>query len=147
MDLPIVYMKPQRSPHNVEALNTGGARVHNQHIASGIADNLENMRMSADENIRFVFIDQSTGLHIIPARISSDVSHQDLHSFTLEEPVDRMGEAKIEVIAIAGNTNQGLEGSDLLRQVHSTAKITSVPYLVHWFKEITELLIENAVGI
>jgi hypothetical protein len=75
------------------------------------------------------------------------MGHKHLQPFTFEEPVDRMCVAEIEVVAISRHPYKRLEGGNLLRQFHTSAEITGVPYLVHRLKEITELLVEHTVGI
>ena len=103
--------------------------------------------MSADKNVRFMRIDKSSCGSVIPSRITADMSHQHLHSLTLENPVYGMDITQIVIVAVARNSHQRLECRNLLRQFHATTEITGMPYLVYRFKKITELLREHPVRV
>lgn len=147
VDPAIVNMESQCCPDYMEALDAGSSRIDDQHIPFWITDYFQNMGMAAYEYIRLITVYEFTGSGIISTRITSDMGHQYLHAFTLEEAVKRMSETKVMVVTVSGYAHKRLESSYFLCQFHSPAEVTGMPYLVHRFKELTELRVENPMRI
>ena len=105
------------------------------------------MGMPAYENIRMISVYEFTGTRIITSGISADMSHENLHSLTFKETVQRMNVTQVVVVTIARNSYQRLETAYFLCQFHSPAKIPGVPYLVHGLEEVLELPTEDAVRV
>jgi len=80
-------METQCGPYNMKALDAGSPRVEDQHIPLLVTDNLKDMRMSAYEQIRMIFIYELQCPGVIPSGITAYVDHEHLHSFALEEAV------------------------------------------------------------
>ena len=148
MDFSLFYLESESCADYMESLDSGSTRVQDKHSsARGIPHDLEDMRMAADEYVGTILIYQLTGLGIISSRISSHMSHKDLHAFALEETVERMFEAKGVVVAVAGDSDQRLELRDFGGHVHAAAEISGVPYLVDRLKECLETVVEDTMGV
>ena len=147
MDIAIVYMKSERRPDNMESLDAGSSGIDHQHIPFGVTHDLQYMRMTADENIRPIFLDQFQGTCIVPSGITADMGHQYLHTLALEETVEGVNEAKVVIVAITGNTYQRLETSNHFSEIHSTAEVPGVPDLVDRCKKFLETVVKDAVSI
>ena len=142
-----IYLESEGSSYQMEALDTCGTWIYDQHVALGISHHLQYMRVATDKNIGAKFVYQPAGPRIVSARITADMSHQNLQSLAFEEPVDRMFKTQIIVVAITGNTQQRLELRNLLGQVHSPAEISCMPDLINRLEEIPELRAEDSVRI
>ena len=140
-------METQCRPYNMKALDAGCSGIHYQHVSFRIPHDFQDMGMSADEEIRTIFVYKPAGARIITAGIASDMGHEHFHSLTFKEPVKRMNEPEVMVVTIAGNTLQWLEGGNLSRQIHPPAEITGMPDLIDRLQKFTEWSIKNAVGI
>jgi hypothetical protein len=147
VDFPVIYMKSQSRPYNMKALDSSCSGIDDQHIPLRIPYDLEDMRVPAYEYIGMQFVYQLAGARVISPGISSYMGHQDLHSFTLEETMERMGEAQIVIVTVSCHSDQRLEGSHLSSKLHTSPEITGVPYLIHLGEELPELRIENAVSV
>jgi hypothetical protein len=75
------------------------------------------------------------------------MGHQHFHALAFEETMQGMVKAQVMIITIARYSDKRLEFRNLLRQVHSSAKIPRMPDLVHRLKKFTELLTEHPVRI
>jgi hypothetical protein len=75
----------------MKALNSSGSRIKYQHVALGISDNLKNMGMSAHKYVRLQFVYELPRPDIISTGITSDMYHEYLEPFALEEAMNRMG--------------------------------------------------------
>ena len=148
MDFSLFYLESESCADYMETLDSGSTRVQDKHSsASGIPHDLEDMRMAADEYVGMILIYQLTGLGVISSRISSHMSHQDLHAFALEETVERMFDPKGVVVAVASDSDQRLELRDFGGHVHAAAEISGVPYLVDRLKECLETVVEDTMGV
>ena len=147
MDSALVNMEPQRSPYNMEALDSGCTRIDYKHITLCVTHDLQDMRMSAHEYIRTVAVYKFTGAHIIASRIATHMGHEHLYSFTFEESVQRVDESQLMVVAIACDSHERFKRGNLFSQIHTSTEITCVPYLVDWLKKILELMAEHAMCI
>ena len=147
MDSALVYMESQRCPDNMEALDSGSSGIDYKHITLCVTHNLQDMGMAAYEYIRTIAVYQFTGTHIIASRIATHMGHEHLYSFTFEESVQRVDESQLMVVAVASHSYKRLELSNLFCQVHTSAEISCVPYLVDWLKKILELMAEHAMCI
>ena len=147
MDFPRLYMKSQSGSDQMKTLDSRSTRVQDQHVPLWIAHNLQDMGMTADKDIRAKFVYQFPCPRVISARIASDMGHQHFHALAFEETMQGMLKAQVMIITIARYSDKRLEFSNLLRQVHSSAKIPRMPDLVHRLKKFTELLTEHPVRI
>ena len=148
MDFSLFYLESESCADYMESLDSGSTRVQDKHSsARGIPHDLEDMRMAADEYVGMILIYQLTGLGIIPSRIPAHMGHKNLHAFALEETVERMFEAKGVVVAVTGDSDQGLELRDFGGHVHAAAEISGVPYLVDRLKESLETVVEDTMGV
>lgn len=143
----LIYMKTDCGTDYVESLNSGCTGIYHQHIPFIITHYLENMGMPTYENIRMEFVDQPACRRVIAARIATYMSHKHLHAFTFEEPVKRMGVAQIIIVTITSHAKEGLESGNIFSQIHSSPKITCVPYLIHFSKEVSEFFTEHSMSI
>lgn len=146
-NLSFINVKPQSRPDKVKALYAGSTGIHYQHVPFRITHHLQDMRMTAYEYIGTIPVYQDTCLYVISPRITSYMGHKNLHPLAFKETVQRVYETKVVVIAIAGNTDNRLEGGQLFSQVHASAEITGMPYLVHRLKKLAELPAEYAMRI
>lgn len=131
----------------MKPLNSSSSGIDYQHIPLGITHDLQDMGMSAYEYIRPVFVYQLSRPRIITARIASDMGHEHLHAFAFEETMERVDEAKVVIVAIAGYTDQRLELRNLFRQIHTSPEISRMPDLIDRRKKLLELRVEDAMGI
>lgn len=131
----------------MEALDSSRPRIDNKHITLRITHDLKYMRMTTNENIRTIFIDQFPGFRIVTSRIAADMGHEDLHALTLEESVKRMDETQFMIVTIARHPQQWLECGDLLCQSHAPSEVSGMPYLVDRGKKLLETGIKDAMGI
>lgn len=147
VDSALVDMEAEGCPHQMEALNPGSSRIDYQHVTFLIPDNLQNVRMAADENIRLVAVNQLKRIPVVFPGIAADVCHKDLHTLALEKTVDGMFVAKVEIVAISCHTHQRLELGNDRSKGEPSPKIAGVPYLVDRFEEVAKWSIKNSVGI
>ena len=54
-------LEAQGGADHMETLDSGCSRIYHQHVAFRIADNLEDMRVSADEYIGTIHVDEFPG--------------------------------------------------------------------------------------
>ena len=73
VDIPVVDVEADGGADLMESLDTGGSRVDGEHIVFLVEDDLEYVRMSADEDVRQVGIDKGERLEIIASGIASYV--------------------------------------------------------------------------
>ena len=64
--------EPQRRTYHMKTLNSSRPWIYHKHVPLYIPDDLENMGMTADKDVRFIFINQGTGSCVISSRISSE---------------------------------------------------------------------------
>jgi hypothetical protein len=148
MDTAVINMEAQCCPDYVKALNTGRSGIHYQHAATPVVSyNLEDMRMAAYKQVRSISVYKFPGTGIVLSRITSDMSHKDLYSFTFKETMQRMFKPEIIVITVACHSHKRFEGCDLLSQVHAATKITCMPDLVHRLEKATEAGVKYSVCI
>ena len=146
MDIPVVDVEADGSADLVESLDTGGSRVDGEHIVFLVEDDLEYVRMSADEDVRQVGVDKLEGLVVVPAGIASYVHHQHFLVLTFEKLRVRDPGAYRSPVAVAVDAFQRFERR-YLQQGLLIAEVPRVPYLVHRFKKLPERVIEPAVCI
>lgn len=101
VDVSVVQMKPQSCPDKMITLDSRSARIDNEHIPFGVPDHLKNVRMAANKYVRLISFYQREGRTVIPGRITTYMSHQHLHPFTLEKAVQRIVIPQVEIVAIA----------------------------------------------
>ncbi len=148
MDSAVFYPEPEGSTDNMEALDTGSTWIEHKHIPSfNITDNLQDMRMAADEDIGSVTVDELSCARIISPRIPTYMSHKDLHALALEETMQGMVETKVMIITVASYTDQRLELRYFRRQIHTSAEIAGMPDLIDRFKEFLEAGVKHSVGV
>ena len=148
MDTAVINMEAQCCPDYVKALNTGRSGIHYQHAATPVVSyNLEDMRMAAYKQVRSISVYKVPGTGIVLSRITSDMNHKDLYSFTFKETMHRMVVTETMIITVPRNADQWLECSNLSGQFQSPAEITGMPYLVHLRKEVLEFLGEHSVCV
>ena len=147
VDSALVDMEAEGCPYQMEALNPGSSRIDYQHVTFLIPDNLQNVRMAADENIRLVAVNQLKRIPVVFPGIAADVCHKDLHPLALEKTVDGMFVAEVEIVAISRHTHQRLELGNDRSKGEPSSEITGVPYLVDRFEEVAKWSIKNSVGI
>lgn len=148
MDFSLFYLESEGCTDYMESLDSGSTRVQDKHSsASGVPHDFQDMRMAADEYVGTILIYQLTGLGIIPSRIPAHMGHKDLHAFALEETVERMFEPKGVVVAVTGDSDQGLELRDFGGHVHAAAEISGMPYLIDRLKECLETVVEDTMGV
>lgn len=147
MDPAIVYMKPQRSPYDMESLYSGCTGIDDHHVPLRITHDLQDMGMAAYEYVRLQLVYEPARPRIVSSGISADVGHENVHTLAFEEAVQRMGETQVVVVTIACNAFERLECSDLIRQFKSAAEVPGMPDLVHRPKKLLERFIEDTVGV
>ena len=144
---PVIYMEPQRRTHKMEALYARGTRIEDQHITPGIPHYLQYVRVTADKDIWPELVDQGSGPGIVSARITADVSHQNLHSLTFETPVKRVSEPQVMIVTIACHPDKRLVGGHFLCKLQSASEVSGMPDLIHRIEEFTELRAEHAMRV
>ena len=143
---PLLHMKPQRRPHDMKTLYAGCSRIDYEHIALEVIDHLEDMGMSAHEDVGTVLVDESPCTRVISPRISADMGHEHLCSGTLKQLVLRIFKPYVISVAIPVNGFQRLEcGNGFCRG--KIAEIAGMPYLVNGSKKIPEWSVEDAVCV
>ena len=147
VDPTLIYLEPEGSTYHMKSLYSGRSRIYRQHIPPVVAHHLQNVGMTADKDIRLMKIYEFPGADIVSARISSDMHHQDLESFTLKDPVQRMDEAQLMIITISRHSFKRLEGRNLFRKAESATEISGMPDFIDRFKEVTELSVKDSVCI
>lgn len=147
MDVTLLYLEAQGSPDNMESLDSGSSGIDHQHIAARIPHDLQNMGMTAHEDVRFVLVYQHLGTGIIPSWISADMGHQDLHALAVKEAVKRVLEAQGMVVAVSCDSQKRFEPRYLGGHFHAAAEIPCMPDLVDRFQEFPDAGVENAVGV
>lgn len=131
----------------MEALDSGGSGIDHQHIPPGITHHLEYMRMTAYKYVRTELFDEPSCTWIVFSGIAPDVCHKYLKPSAFEETVQRMDEAQVVIVAVAGHTHQRLEPGNIFSQIHTSTEISCVPDLVDRLQKVPERLIENPVSI
>lgn len=131
----------------MKALNSSGSRIKYQHIALRIPYDLKDMGMSAHEYVRFQFVYELPRPDIISTGITSDMYHEYLEPFALEEAMDRMSIAQVVVVTVSGDADKRLEGRDFLCGLKTASEIAGMPHLVNRSKKFLELLAEYAMRI
>ena len=131
----------------MEALDSGCSRIDYKHITLCVTHDLQDMRVTADKNIWFIFINQFLCPDIISSGISADMGHQNLHTLTLEKTMKRVDEAEVVIVTIAGDTCQRLETGNLCSKIHPPAEIPGMPYLIDRFKKLLEAIIKYSVCV
>lgn len=147
MDFSFVYMKSDSSPDEMKPLDSCGTGIDHEHIPFLVSDDLQDVGMATDEDVRTMHVDQLAGMIVILAGIAADMRHEHLQAFAFEDTMDRMDEAEVVVVAVSGDSEKGLESTDLLRKLKSSAEVSGMPDLVHRLKKIAELPAEYAVGV
>lgn len=147
MNATVVNMKSQCCPDYMKTLNACSSRIDDQHISFRVTDYFQDMRMATYEYIRLITVYKFTGSRVISARIASDMGHQYLHAFTFKEAMKRMNETKVMIVTVSGNARKRLEGGYLFSQFHSPTEVAGMPYPVHRFEELAELLVKNPMRI
>jgi hypothetical protein len=105
------------------------------------------MGMPAHEEVRLQFVYELTRPYIISSRISTNMNHKHLESFTFKKTMNRMGETQVIVVTVSGYAHKRFEGSDFLCSLKTAAEIASMPHLVNRSKKFLELLAEYAMRI
>ena len=147
VDSALVDMEAEGCPHQMEALNPGSSWIDYQHIALLVPNNLQDVRMAADENVWLVAVNQLKCIPVVFPGIAADVCHKDLHPLALEKTVDGMFVAEVEIVAISRHTHQRLELGNDRGKGEPSPKIAGMPYLVDRFEEVAKWSVENSVGI
>lgn len=112
-----------------------------------VRHHLQDMGMSADEDLGPVMFDESSRLRVITAGGTSDMSHEDRDSLDFQELVFRILETYVLAIAVAGDADQGLELPDAVGERESSSEISGMPDDIDRREELLECVAENAVGI
>ena len=147
VDSALVDMEAEGCPHQMEALNPGSSGIDYQHIALLVPNNLQDVRMAADENVWLVAVNQLKCIPVVFPGIAADVCHKDLHPLALEKTVDGMFVAEVEIVAISRHTHQRLELGNDRSKGEPSPKIAGMPYLVDRFEEVAKWSVKNSVGV
>ncbi len=147
MDPALIYMKTESCPYKVKALDTGCARIDHKHVAALVVHDLEDMGMSAHEDVRTKLIDEFSSILVILAGISADMGHEYPHPLSLEALVDRVVEDEIALVAVPDDSDRGLEGSNLGYGLIATTEVSRMPDLVDRLEEFPERFLEYTVGV
>ena len=141
-------MKSEGGAYEMKSLDAGRTGVNDKHtIPFRIADNLKNVGMTTNEYVRSVTVDQFSGTRVISTGVTSDMYHKYFETLTFEKSMERMNEAQIMVIAIAGHAHKRLEISNFLRQSHSSSEVAGMPYLIHRLEKFAEPGIKHTMSI
>ena len=147
MDTVWIDVKTYCGTDGLPALEAGCAGIYIQSIVARVAHNLKDMGMPAHEDIRLVCIQHRSDIKGIMPRRASDMSHQNLMTFAVEELHLRTVEAYFLGIAVPVNAYKGLECGDAVEKGDVAAEISGMPYLIDRSKEFLELGAEYPVGV
>ena len=147
MDIAIVNMEPESRPNYMKTLYACRSGIDYQHIPFLVTHDLQYMGMSADKDVRMILIYQFKSASVVSSGIASDMGHQNLHSLTLKETMERMDEPKVMIVAIARHPYQRLETVNFCGKVHSPAEVSGMPYLIDRLKELLKLSVKYSVCV
>ena len=150
-------METQGHPWDVSgALETAGPRIHEQEPEPVVPEHLRDMGMSANEYVRVEQIDKFLGKLVVQrplgvvspvtAAAETYVGHQNPKPLALESLVPGIYLPDVQAVAVAVDSDQGLECLDL-RGTRQSPEITGMPDLVHRFEELFHIRGKGAVGI
>lgn len=148
VDFPTINLKAECCAYQVKALDSSCTRVHYQHASTGgITHHFQNMRMSADEQIRSIPVDEFACGPVIATWITTDMSHEHLHAVAFEKAVERVDKAELMVIAVAGNSFKRLERCYLPGKIHSPAEVSCMPYFINILEEFLEFFAKHSMSV
>ncbi len=145
-ELAVFYAEAQGGAHVVEAGDAGGTGIDGEEVVFLVVDDSEDVRMSADEDVGHMGVEQLECLVVVSAGEASDVHHQDTLALAFEKL--RVGYAGTDVlpVAIAVDGFQWLE----LRYLFETfecRKVSCMPYLIDRSQKFLDFLAEISVCI
>ena len=146
MELPAVDVEPEGRPHEMEPVDSCGARIQYHHIPLPVRHHLQDMGVPADKQVRPVLVYQGSGPGVISPGIPPDMDHQDLHPATAEQLVHGIVHTDVIAVYIAVDTPQRLECGDCLRGLQR-AEIPGMPDFVDRLQEVHERPVECPVRV
>ncbi len=147
MDFSIVDMEAQRRTDNMEPLDSGSARIDGEHVIMRVAHDLENVRMSAYEDVRTVIVYKFPGTDVITAWISADMRNEYPLALAHEKSVQRLGVAQVIIVTVSRNAHQRFELPDFFSQLKAPAEVSGMPDLINRLQKLLHAFIKNAVCI
>ena len=90
---------------------------------------------------------QAVGLEVIMSRIAADVGHQDFPALALEAAVGGIVEYQAPLVAVAYDSDQGLELCNLGGCRETSAYVPGVPDFIHRLEKAAERLVKTAVRV
>jgi len=103
--------------------------------------------MTANEDVRTMAVDHRAHIQGIMSRITTDMSHHDFQSFTIEKLHQRTFKPDFLRITVAIDPYQGLESGDGMNEIDTSSEIARMPYHIYRREEILELIAEHSMGI
>lgn len=100
-DLLAVNRKPKHRPHFVETRNPCSARVHVQQIQLLVKLHFQDVRMAANKQFRRVCVDFRPDVLVVFPRITADVRHPNIHTFTHKPIVQRKFQPGFVIVNVA----------------------------------------------
>ena len=145
-DVAAVDDEPHGRAHFVEAVFAGCTRIDVEGVVAAVVNDLQDVRVARDDQVRAVLPDGVEKRRGIASRIAADVGHQ--HRDLLAREAGRFGprEAGGVVVDVAVDGVQGFEGGDAVGQF-DRADVARVPQFVHLGEEVAERRVEQAVRV
>ena len=146
MDISVIDVETDGGAYLMESLDAGGTRVDGEHVVFLVENDLQDVGVSAYEDVRQVGVDELERLVVVPAWIASDVHHQHSSALTFHELCVRYPGTHLSTVAVAVDSLERFE-CRYLQQGLLVAEVPGVPYLIHRLEELFELVVEPAVCI
>lgn len=128
------------------AVFTRGPRVHVEALQFFIVHDLQDMRMPADEELRFVRHYFFFGFRVIPGRVAADVADHYFYRFAVEK--DLFGIILVDGLIIDIAIHAPYQGKTCPEFFsHTRSEIPGMPYLITWPEMVKYRFIEVTVCV
>jgi len=131
----------------VESLDTGGSWVEHDHVETSVVHDAQNVRMSADEDVRAIALNELEGTPIIVTGETADMSHQNVLSLPFEILVNGIIVNQTSLVAIADNAYKRLELGNFVCCGKSATEIAGMPQFIAGREKVLELMAEGAMRV
>ena len=138
------------------ALKAAGSGVHEQKAFTTVPEDLRDVGVAADEYVRMEGVDEGFRTQVVDRAVrivgpvaagtETDVGHQDPQPLALETLEGRIVLSHVLAIAVAVDSDKGLERGDVTGALES-AEIARVPDAVHGREEVPHIVGEHAMRV
>ena len=145
-DFTSINLEAQHRYHLVKASVSCCSRVDMEKVELVVVHHLEDMRVTADEYIRFLFDYQCFNSRFIMAWVSADMSHHHLHVFNCEDVDFREHQADLLIVDVTVNSPQRFESLKTVGDIGGT-DVADMPYLVAVLEKVKDRRIKPSVCV